>query len=48
MGSRKSRTATVGKAAPDFSLPTVDGGQWKLSEHTGTGPIVLVFLRGYI
>jgi peroxiredoxin len=36
-----------GDAAPDFTLPTVDGSAWTLSEHLGSGDIVLVFLRGF-
>jgi peroxiredoxin len=48
MGSRHSRTAATGAPAPDFTLPTVGGTPWKLSEHTGKAPVVLVFLRGYI
>jgi peroxiredoxin len=47
MGTRQSRTAAKGVAAPDFTLPTADGSSWTLSEHLDAGPIVLVFLRGY-
>jgi peroxiredoxin len=41
-----------GEHAPDFTLTTVDGTPWTLSEHlaAGTGgnsDVVLVFLRGF-
>jgi hypothetical protein len=36
-----------GERAPDFTLPTVDGTPWTLSEHLGDGDVVLVFLRGF-
>ncbi len=37
----------TGERAPDFTLTTVDGAAWTLSEHLGDGDIVLVFLRGF-
>ena len=37
----------MGDKAPDFALSTVDGRQVRLSEVTGSGPVVLVVLRGY-
>ena len=33
--------------APDFSLPSVQGGQVSLSEFQGKKNIVLIFLRGF-
>lgn len=34
----------VGDPAPDFTLPTLDGGTFTLSAQRGH-PIVLIFLR---
>ncbi len=36
---------TAGRRAPDFSLPTVDGGQVSLQEALNKGPVVLVFFK---
>ncbi len=47
MSTRSSRTATVGTIAPSISLPMADGSQWDLSEAVTSGPVVLVFLRGF-
>ena len=33
----------TGKKAPDFVLKTTEGDNYKLSENTGTGPIVINF-----
>ncbi len=33
----------VGDPAPDFSLPTADGGTFTLSEHRGRGVVVFFF-----
>jgi peroxiredoxin len=35
----------TGKRAPDFSLPTMDGGQFSLSDTLKRGPAVLVFFK---
>lgn len=35
----------VGELAPDFILPTSEGGGFSLSEHRGR-PVVLAFFRG--
>lgn len=35
-------SAEVGKPAPDFTLPTLDGTPWKLSDHF-KGTVVLMF-----
>ena len=37
-------TATLGAAAPEFQLPTLDGALMTLSEYRGR-PVLLVFLR---
>ena len=42
-----SRTAGVGQAAPDFSLIDQHGAPFRLSEAVATGPVVVVFLRGF-
>ncbi|MBI2876583.1 MAG: hypothetical protein HYY20_06855 [Candidatus Tectomicrobia bacterium] len=34
---------TVGQLAPDFDLPTVEGGQFRLSAHHGQRPVLLEF-----
>ena len=36
----------VGAEAPEFNLPSAQGGQLKLSMRTVRGPVVVVFLRG--
>jgi hypothetical protein len=46
-----------GEHAPDFTLTTVDGAPWTMSEHLAaggraagggsSGDVVLVFLRGF-
>jgi peroxiredoxin len=45
--STHSRTASVGNAAPDFTLVDQHGAEFHLSEALTAGPIVLVFLRGF-
>jgi peroxiredoxin len=42
-----SRTASIGREAPDFSLADQHGNVFHLTEATGAGPVVLVFLRGF-
>jgi peroxiredoxin len=32
--------------ASDFELPDQDGNPWRLDEHLGHGPLILVFYRG--
>jgi cytochrome c biogenesis protein CcmG/thiol:disulfide interchange protein DsbE len=36
---------TSGKKAPDFALPTIDGGKFSLSEELARGPVVLAFFK---
>jgi peroxiredoxin len=42
-----SRTAGVGQQAPDFTLADQDGQPFHLAGALATGPVVLVFLRGF-
>ncbi|HEX4425505.1 MAG TPA: TlpA disulfide reductase family protein [Terriglobales bacterium] len=36
---------TSGTKAPDFTLPTIDGGKFSLSEELKHGPVVLAFFK---
>ena len=45
--SVSSRTATVGQPAPDFSLATSTVREFHLAEAVSSGPVVVVFLRGF-
>jgi hypothetical protein len=47
VGTRPSRTATVGSHAPAISLTAADGTPWTLSGALEAGPVALVFLRGF-
>jgi peroxiredoxin len=38
-------TLTVGTAAPDFTLPTVDGKQFSLKEALAKGPVIAAFFK---
>jgi peroxiredoxin len=42
-----SRTATVGQPAPDFTLVDQHGSAFHLAEAVASGPVVVVFLRGF-
>jgi peroxiredoxin len=42
-----SRTASVGQRAPDFTLADQHGTDFHLADALGSGPVVLVFLRGF-
>lgn len=42
-----SRTASVGTAAPDFTLTDQHGTAVHLADAWSAGPVVLVFLRGF-
>jgi len=37
----------LGRLAPDFTLPDVDGKPWSLARELKEGPVVLVFYYGY-
>jgi peroxiredoxin len=36
---------TPGSAAPDFTLPTLDGQQFSLKEALSTGPVIVAFFK---
>ena len=42
-----SRTAAIGQPAPDFTLTDQHGTNFHLADAADTGPVVLVFLRGF-
>jgi len=42
-----SRTAGVGQKAPDFTLTDQHGDAFHLADALASGPVVLVFLRGF-
>jgi len=47
--SVRTNSVDVGDKAPDFSLPTAEGGMWSLGEHLAQGKCsssVVVFYRG--
>lgn len=41
------RDVTVGRLAPDFTLPAAAGGEVSLGSYRGRSCVVLVFLRGF-
>jgi len=43
----RSRTATIGQLAPDFTLSDQHGTEFHLHDVISAGPVVLVFLRGF-
>ena len=43
-----STTAAEGTEAPRFSLPDADGNQVSLDDALADGPVVVVFLRGFL
>jgi peroxiredoxin len=45
--SVSSRTAAVGQPAPDFTLDDQHGAEFHLAEAVSSGPVVVVFLRGF-
>ena len=45
--SVNSRTATVGQPAPDFTLTDQHGAEFHLADAVSSGPVVVVFLRGF-
>jgi peroxiredoxin Q/BCP len=46
--ARAAGIPAVGGTAPDFTLATLDGGKVRLGELNARGPVVLVFLRGWV
>ena len=42
-----SRTAGAGQQAPDFTLTDQHGQPFHLADALASGPVVLVFLRGF-
>jgi peroxiredoxin len=42
-----SHTASIGTPAPDFTLTDQHGSEVHLADVVATGPVVLVFLRGF-
>lgn len=44
--TKVSAAPEVGNEAPEFSLPSAQGGQLRLSVRTARGPVVVVFYRG--
>ncbi len=46
--SVRSRTATMGQPAPDFALTDQHGAVFRRSDASASGPVVLVFLRGFV
>ncbi len=46
--SVSSRTATKGQPAPDFTLDDQHGEAFQLANKMLDGPVVLVFLRGFV
>lgn len=40
------RAVGVGDRAPEFRLPSTEGGELSLSELRGRGPVILSFYRG--
>src|ERR687894_2256060 len=43
---KKITVPEVGAEAPEFNLPSAQGGQLRLSMRTAFGPVVVVFFRG--
>jgi peroxiredoxin len=43
---RNEAVPEVGAVAPEFNLPSAQGGQLRLSVRTARGPVVVVFFRG--
>ncbi|QDU47214.1 thiol-disulfide oxidoreductase [Symmachiella dynata] len=44
---KETKPPAVGKKAPDFELPTLEGKKHKLSKLIEEGPVVVVMLRGF-
>ncbi|MEE8045402.1 MAG: redoxin domain-containing protein, partial [Dehalococcoidia bacterium] len=37
----------VANTAPDFTLPSIEGAEYTLSQFRGTQPVAVVFYRAY-
>ena len=46
MSDEKIDSAKVGEPAPDFTLNSVDGTEYSLSQFKGKQPVVLIFIYG--
>jgi peroxiredoxin len=44
-GGSNMAALTSGTKAPDFTLPTIDGGKFSLCEELARGPVVLAFFK---
>ena len=44
--TKTMQVPAVGEEAPEFNLPSAQGGQLRLSMRTAHGPVVVVFFRG--
>jgi peroxiredoxin len=44
----ESRFVSVGKPAPEFSLPTISGETFNITQLQGRKIVILVFLRGFM
>ena len=44
---RSPITNDISTAAPDFTLPSIQGPEYKLSDFRGKQPVVIVFYRAY-
>ena len=44
--TKTMQVPAVGEEAPEFNLPSAQGGQLRLSMRTARGPVVVVFFRG--
>jgi cytochrome c biogenesis protein CcmG/thiol:disulfide interchange protein DsbE len=45
LGKKKAEEPGVGQMAPDFTLPTPEGGSFTLSEALKSGPVVAAFFK---
>ncbi len=44
----ESRFVSVGEKAPGFSLPSIKGEDFNITQLQGDKVVVLVFLRGFL
>ena len=44
-GGRKMEALAAGTAAPDFTLPTMDGSRFSLREALARGPVIAAFFK---